>query len=147
MARKLHTYCSLNDLVHTYYGRNWRNWIFFLAVQYCFRFLLVQWEKIHNARRKYSLRNYHTYHPKISPDRQGEELVTVQRKLVSQLVFWTQLTTKDYIRAKTNFNPSSIYSSHRSSDQKFPQSLKISPNTNLHITKHTQTSNTKFSKN
>ena len=50
----------------------------------------------------------------------------------------------DYFRAKTNFNLSPIYSAHESSNHKFSKSHKISPNTNLHKTKHTQTSNTNF---
>ena len=39
-----------------------------------------------------------------------------QRNVVSKLVFWTQSTTEDYIRAKTNFNLSPISSSHKSSN-------------------------------
>ena len=36
---------------------------------------------------------------------------------------------------------------HKSSNHIFPKKHKISPDTNLQITKHTQTSNTKFFKN
>ena len=50
-------------------------------------------------------------------------------------------------RAKTNFNLSPIYSSHKWSNHKFPRNHKITPDTNLHVTKHIQTSNTKYSKN
>ena len=46
-----------------------------------------------------------------------------QRNVVSKLVFWTQSTTEDYIRAKTNFNLSPIYSSHKSSNHKFPKKI------------------------
>ena len=44
--------------------------------------------------------------------------------LVSLLVFWAQSTTKDYIRAKTNFNLSPVYSAHKSSNHKFPKTTK-----------------------
>ena len=58
-----------------------------------------------------------------------------------------QSTTTDYIRAKTHFNLSPIYYAHKSSNHKFFKNKKITPDTNLHRTKHTQTSNTEFSKN
>ena len=35
-----------------------------------------------------------------------------------------QSTTVDYIRAKTNFNPSLIYSAYKSSNHKFSQTTK-----------------------
>ena len=56
------------------------------------------------------------------------------------MVFSAKSTTKDYIRAKTNFNLSLIYSFtlHKSSNHKFPKNHTISPDTTLHITKHTQ---------
>ena len=64
--------------------------------------------------------------------------------LVSYLVvFWAQSTTKDYIRAETNFNLSPIYSSRKSSNHKFPKNHKISPNNiNVQIYNKTYT-NTK----
>ena len=43
------------------------------------------------------------------------------------------------------FNLSPIYSARKSSNYKLSINHKISPDTNLHKTKHTQTSNTKFS--
>ena len=48
---------------------------------------------------------------------------------------------------KTMFNPSSIYSARKSSNHKLSINHKISHDTNLHKTKHTQTSDTKLSKN
>ena len=48
---------------------------------------------------------------------------------------------------KTMFNLSQIYSARKSSNHKLSANHKISPDTNLHKTKHTQTSNTKFSMN
>ena len=47
-------------------------------------------------------------------------------------------------RLKTMFN---LHSACKSSNHKLSIKHKISPDTNLHKTKHTQTSNTKFSKN
>ena len=48
---------------------------------------------------------------------------------------------------KTMFNPSRIYSARKSSKHKSSTNHKIRHDTNLHKTKHTQTSDTKFSKN
>ncbi|WP_419582467.1 hypothetical protein, partial [Thiolapillus sp.] len=48
---------------------------------------------------------------------------------------------------KTMFNLSSIYSARKSSNHKLSINHKISHDTNLHKTKHTQTSDTKLSKN
>ena len=48
---------------------------------------------------------------------------------------------------KTMFNLSSIYSARKSSNHKLSINHKISRDTNLHKTKHTQTSDTKLSKN
>ena len=45
-------------------------------------------------------------------------------KGVTWLVFWAQSTTQDYIRAKTNFNLSPIYSSHKSSNHKSLKNIK-----------------------
>ena len=45
------------------------------------------------------------------------------------MVLWAQSTTKDYIRAKTNFTLSPIYSSHKSSNHKFPEKI---PNQSWH---------------
>ena len=42
------------------------------------------------------------------------------------------------------FKLSPIYSARKSSNHKLSINYKISPDTNLHKTKHTQTSNTKF---
>ena len=42
---------------------------------------------------------------------------------------------------KTMFNPSSIYSARKSSNNKLSKNHKIGPDTKLHKTKHTQTSN------
>ena len=50
-------------------------------------------------------------------------------------------------RLKTMFNLFSIYSARKSSNHKLSINHKISHDTNLHKTKHTQTSDTKFSKN
>ena len=50
-------------------------------------------------------------------------------------------------RLKIMFNLSPIYSARKSSNHKLSINHKISHNTNLHKTIHTQTSNTKFSKN
>ena len=50
-------------------------------------------------------------------------------------------------RLKPMFTLSPIYSALKSSNHKLSINHKISPDTNLHKTKHTQTSNTKFSKN
>ena len=43
------------------------------------------------------------------------------------------------------FSLSSIYSARKSSNHKLSINHRISPDTKLHKTKHTQTSNTKFS--
>ena len=48
---------------------------------------------------------------------------------------------------KTMFNLSPIYSACKSSNHILSKNHKISPDTNLHKTKHTQRSNTKFSNN
>ena len=48
---------------------------------------------------------------------------------------------------KTMFNLTPIYSARKSSNHKLSINHKISHDTNLHKTKHTQTSDTKFSKN
>ena len=40
--------------------------------------------------------------------------------------------TWDHITAKTNFNLFPIYSAHKSSNHKFSQNHKISPDANLH---------------
>ena len=50
-------------------------------------------------------------------------------------------------RLKTMFNLTPIYSARKSSNHKLSIKHKISHDTNLHKTKHTQTSDTKFSKN
>ena len=64
------------------------------------------------------------------------------------MVLRAQSTTTDYIRAKTNFNLSPICCAHKSSNHKFSKKKKkrkrkkkkkkkkISPDTNLHKTKH-----------
>ena len=52
---------------------------------------------------------------------------------------WAQSTTKDYIRAKKKFSLSPTYSTHKSSNHKFSQIYKISPDTNLYETKDTCT--------
>ena len=49
-------------------------------------------------------------------------------------------------RLKTMFNLSPIYSARKSSNHKLSINHKISQDTNLHKTKHTQTSDTKLSK-
>ncbi|WP_419617253.1 hypothetical protein, partial [Thiolapillus sp.] len=48
---------------------------------------------------------------------------------------------------KTMFNLSHIYSARKSSNHKLSINHKITHDTNLHKTKHTQTSDIKFSKN
>ena len=50
-------------------------------------------------------------------------------------------------RLKTMFNLSPIYSERKPSNHKLSENHKISPDTKLHKTKHTQTSNKFFSKN
>ena len=50
------------------------------------------------------------------------------------------------LQLKTIFNLSPIYSARKPSNQTSSINHKISPDTNLHQTKHIQTSNTKFSK-
>ena len=60
--------------------------------------------------------------------------VWVGRRRVSEFVVILNPTTKDYTRADTNFNLSPIYSSHKSSNHKFPKTHKICPDTNLHKT-------------
>ena len=47
-------------------------------------------------------------------------------------------------RLKTMFNLSPVYSAGKSSNHELSINHKISPDTNLHQTKRTQTSNTKF---
>ena len=50
-------------------------------------------------------------------------------------------------RLKKKFNLSAIHSARKSSNHKSTQNHKINPDTNLHKTQHTQTLNTKLSKN
>ena len=54
------------------------------------------------------------------------------------------ITLQDCIWVKTIFILSPIYFAHKSSNHKFSKNHKISPDTNLHKTKHTQTSTTIF---
>ena len=74
----------------------------FLAV--LFSFLVGSIDKIYYARRKYSLRNLHTHHPKISSDRQGGELVRVKfSRSEHKLVFATTLAMKVIFGTETNY--------------------------------------------
>ncbi len=69
---------------------------------------------------------------------------------VSQLVSWYfEPSQPQRVTSwlKTMFNLSSIYSARKSSNHKLSINHKISHDTNLHKTKHTQTSDTKLSKN
>ena len=50
-----------------------------------------------------------------------------RQKIISKLVLWAQSTTMDYIRAKTNFSLSPIYSAHKSSNHKYSKSIKSVP--------------------
>ena len=66
---------------------------------------------------------------------------------LSKLVLWAQSTATDYIRTKTNFNLSPVYSTHKSSNHKFPKKHTVTPDTNLHIKKKTANIKTKQNKN
>ena len=71
-------------------------------------------------------------------------------KLAKNIVSWYfELSQPQRITSwlKTMFNLSLIDFACKSSNQKLSPNHKISPDTNLHKAKHTQTSNTKFSKN
>ena len=68
-------------------------------------------------------------------------------RLVSKLVFWAQLTTKDYIRAKNSVQSVSYLSAWKPSNHKLSKNCKMSPDMTQVYRKHTQISNTKFLKN
>ena len=72
--------------------------------------------------------------------------VCVARKLVSWY-FEPSQPQRVTSLLKTMFNLSPIYSAPKSSNYKLSMNHKISPDTNLHKTKHTQTSDTTFLKN
>ena len=69
----------------------------------------------------------------------GPREALTRAELVNYLVLCAQSTKTDYIRAKTNFNLSPIYFACTSSNHKVIKNHKISPDTHLHKTKHTQT--------
>ena len=77
----------------------------------------------------------------------NRELLNLQPKVVapsaSQLVSWYfEPSQPQRVTSwlKTMFNPSPIYSAHKSSNHKLSINHKIRHATNLHKTKHTQTS-------
>ena len=69
---------------------------------------------------------------------------------MSQLVSWySEPSQPQRVTSwlKTMFSLSPIYSARKSLNHRLSISRKINPDTNLHKTKHTQTSSPKFSKN
>ena len=96
------------------------------------------------------LTNYTKHCTDINMEKLYKDAKTLRNSAVSQLVSWyfepsqPQRVTS-WLR--TMFNPSSIYLARKSSNHKLSINHKISHDTNLHKTKHTQTSDTKFSKN
>ena len=89
-----------------------------------------------------------TYRSPCSP----ETMVTVMKHRifihsVSLLVFWAKSTRRITSQPKTMFNLSSIYSAASHQTTNYSKTTKSVLYTNLHKTKHTQTSKTKFAKN
>ena len=72
--------------------------------------------------------------------KQRVKINTVQgSNTVSNLVLWSQSTTKDFIRAKNKLQSVSYYSAHKSSNHWFSKVYTISPVTDLYQTKSTDT--------
>ena len=77
-------------------------------------------------------------------------LKSILKKIFSQLVSWYfEPSQPQRVTSwlKTMFNLSPIYSARKSSNHKLSINHKTSHDTNLHKTIHTQTSDTKYSKN
>ena len=100
---------------------------------------------------QYDQNNKHTM-AQFHPTRYGLkwEEITAEEALVCWLVGWYfEPSQPQRVTSwlKTMFNLSSIYSARKSPNHKLSINHKISHDTNWHKTKHTQTSDTKLSKN